>query len=303
MSKTVLITGGTGLIGRKLTQLLLNEGYQVRYLSRRKDAYNQVEVFQWGIAKQYIDPQAFENLDYIVHLAGAGIADKRWTTNRKREILESRTLSSELLAQYLAEKRPNLKAFISASGISIYGHNTGNTILEEDASPNERDFLGKVSVAWEKSVDQVAALNIRTVKLRTGIVLSEEGGALPKLIQPIKWGAGAALGSGEQYMSWIHMEDLCRMYLFALENEQITGAYNAVGPRPVRNSEMTSVAAKVLNRPLLLPNVPGIALNIMLGEVSDLVLGGNRVSSKKIEAAGFHFKYQDLQKTLENLLL
>lgn len=303
MSKIVLITGGTGLIGQRLTQMLLAEGYQVRYLSRSKKSYSQVEVFQWDVSKDQIEAKALQGVDYIIHLAGAGVADKRWTADRKTEILESRTKSAALIAKALKQQNTLPQAFVSAAGISIYGHDTGNTLLSEDSPQNEQDFLGRVAVAWEKAANQIADLGIRTTKMRIGIVLSAKGGALPKLTQPIRWGAGAALGSGSQYMSWIHIDDLCRMFMFAMEHTTMEGAYNAVGPQPVTNTYMTQIAAKVLNRPLMLPNVPSFALNLMFGEISDLVLGGNKVSSQKIEKAGFQFQYTDLKQALENLLV
>ena len=299
--KRILITGGTGLVGKRLTQLLLKKGYQISYLSRSKQNIDQVKVYQWNIKENQLDEEALQNADYIIHLAGAGVADKSWTRERKKVILESRTESTNLLFNYL--KKLNLKpqAFISASAIGYYGLNTEEILLSEDCPPG-KDFLADVTFKWEKSVEQIATLGIRTTKLRIGIVLSNQGGALSKIIQPIHFGAGAALGSGQQYMSWIHINDLCRMFIYALENDTISGIYNAVAAKPVTNAEFTNLAAKILHRPLLLPNVPAFALKVMLGEMAGIVLGGNKVSNQKILDAGFTLNYELLQDALEDLL-
>lgn len=256
---------------------------------------------QWDIEKGFIEEAAIQNNDYIIHLAGAGVAEQTWTEKRKQEILNSRTQSTELLAKYLKNTFHSIQHFISASAIGIYGLDTGDTLLTED-SPIGNDFLAEVTKAWENSIDLIADLGIRTVKLRIGIVLSSEGGALAKIAQPIHWGLGAALGSGKQYMSWIHIDDLCRMIMYLLENEQFNGIYNAVAKHPATNAEFTTKVAKVLKKPLLLPNVPNFALKLMLGEMANIVIGGNKVSAKKIEATGFQFQFDDLTTALQDLL-
>lgn len=300
MAKKILITGGTGLVGKVLTQSLLEKGYQVAYLSRAKKQIANVEVYEWDIVNQKIDEEAFKDLEGVIHLAGAGVADKSWTSARKKEILESRTESTKLLHQYLSQLESKPKAFISASAIGIYG-DSGEVLMTED-SPQASDFLADVTKKWEKEIDSIANLGIRTVKLRIGVVLSPDGGALAKLVQPIRMGAGAALGSGKQYMSWIHIQDLANMFLWALENDKAQDAYNAVAPSPVSNSEMTQQIAKVLKKPLILPNVPSFAMKLMLGEMASIVLAGSKVSSQKIETAGFEFQFADLQETLKSLL-
>jgi hypothetical protein len=302
MQKRVLITGGTGLVGQRLSNILVKLGYQVSFLSREKSQIPHIQVYQWNIREGYIEESAIQNTDYIIHLAGAGVADQAWTESRKKEILTSRTHSSELLAKYLKKYTHSVKAFVSASAIGIYGLDTGDTLVSEDSATESQDFLAEVTRQWEKSIDSVAELNIRTVKLRIGIVLSAEGGALAKIAQPIRWGAGAALGSGKQYMSWIHIEDLCQMFVYMLENEQLSGVYNAVGKQPVSNAEFTQAVAKTLHKPLFLPNVPNFALKLMLGEMANIVTGGNRVSSQKIEATGFKFQYNTLAEALQDLL-
>lgn len=301
MSKIVLVTGGTGLVGTRLTSLLLEKGYQVRYLSRNPGKVSEVESFSWDIDRQTIDEKALDGVDYIIHLAGAGVADKKWTTQRKKEILQSRTKSTEVLRSALANKDHQVKAFISASAVGYYGWDTGGVWKKEDSRFGD-DFLATVTKSWEAEVDQVEKLGIRVAMLRIGIVLSDKGGALKELTKPIKWGAGAALGKGDQYMSWIHLDDLCKMFIHALENDTIQGIYNAVAPNPVTNKELSKLSAKVLGKPFFLPNVPGFVLKLALGEMASMVLGGNRVSSEKIQNDGFTFTYPEVEPALNDLL-
>ncbi len=302
MNKTVLITGGTGSIGRRLTQLLQQEGYQVSLLSRSKKDIPTVHVYQWDVAKGHIDPQAIATADHIIHLAGEGIADSRWTDQRKDEIINSRTQSTELLAQALAKNPHNVKSFIGASAIGYYGGDTDDRPLTE-TSQGGSDFLAQAVRAWERSEEQVASLGIRTVKMRIGVVLMADGGALPKLVQPIRLGAGAPIGSGQQYISWIHLDDLCRLFIQALSTDSWKGVYNAVAPNPVTNETLTRAIAQVLHRPILLPNIPAFAIKLLYGEMGIVVTGGNYVLNKRIaDETRFAYEYADLTKALENLL-
>ena len=303
MSNHVLITGGTGLVGSRLTELLRAQDYAVSHLSRSPaPPSSSVPTYQWDIKQQSIDPQALADADYVIHLAGAGVADQRWTDERKQTILNSRTESTKLLRDAIAQAGPStIKAFVSASAIGIYGVDTGDVLLTEE-SPAADDFLADVVVQWEAAVDTVEELDVRTVKCRIGIVLSPDGGALPPIARTVRWGVGAPLGSGEQYLSWIHIDDLCRLFIHALENEDMTGTYNAVGPQPVTNEALTRAVAQVMHRPLWMPNVPGFALRLALGELASAVLGGNRVSSQKIEDAGFHYKFDKVDVALADLL-
>jgi uncharacterized protein (TIGR01777 family) len=301
MKGKVLISGGTGLVGKALQKHLQAEGYEVALLSRQRGLGAATKHYVWDIQQQYIEPAALADTDYIIHLAGAGIADQRWTEARKKEILESRTLSSRLLFQTLQKTGHSLKAFVSASAIGFYGADTGEQKLSEE-SPRGQDFLADVTAAWEQEVQPIANLGIRTAMLRIGVVLAKDGGALPKLVQPIRLGAGAALGSGQQWMSWIHIQDLCRMFSFALENTQIQGPYNAVAPTPLRNEALTKLAAKVLKKPLFLPAVPAFALKLAFGEMATVVLGGNHVSAAKMAQAGFTWRYAEGEEALRDLL-
>ncbi len=297
----ILITGGTGMIGHRLTELLLAKGHKVSYLSRKKEKLPNVEVFQWDIQKGYIEEGALEKADYVVHLAGAGIADKRWTDERKKEIIDSRIQPIELINKYLQEKNIQLKGFISASAIGIYGGNTGDLKLDE-SSVLGNDFLAECTKLWEINAKKVTNA-ARIVSIRIGIVLSEKGGALPKLIQPIRLGFGAALGNGKQFMSWIHVDDLCGVFVKAIEDEKMQGAFNAVAPNPVTNQEMTSVAAEVLKKPLWLPNVPSFALKLVFGEMGIVVTGGNFVMNKRLsKETNFQYKFTTIKDALSDLL-
>lgn len=301
MTQTVLITGGTGMIGKRLTQLLLEKGYKVAYLSRKQESIPNVTVYRWDIDKNWIDDKALANADYIIHLAGAGIADTRWTDKRRREIINSRTKTIELIARELQGRPYKVKAFVSASAIGFYGSDTGNTQLTEQ-TPSGSDFLAHVTRHWENSAELIDNIGIRTTKLRIGVVLSNEGGALPKISMPIRWGIGAPIGNGNQWMSWIHLDDLCRLFIAALENNKWHGVYNAVAPTPVTNTELTRQIANVLKRPLWLPAIPAFALRLVYGEMANVVLGGNYVVNHRIRTeTDFTYEFENLQSALQDL--
>lgn len=300
MHKNILITGASGLVGSRLTALLKQKSYQVSHLSRSKSE-SPIPTFTWDVSKQKIESGAMDQANAIIHLAGAGIADKRWTAERKKEILDSRVKSTELLYETLKKDKHQVKTFVSASAIGIYGFAGSETVFDEDSEP-AGDFLADVVKQWEAAVDKIETLGIRVVKIRIGILLSEQGGALKEMMQPIKWGVGSPLGSGKQFLSWIHIDDVCQIFMKAIEDEQMNGAYNAVGPHPATNKELTSAIAKVLQKPLWLPNVPSFVLKIILGEMADLVLKGSQVSSDKIQEGGYEFLFPELSQALENLL-
>jgi uncharacterized protein len=301
MAQTVLITGGTGMIGKRLTQLLLEKGYQVAYLSRRQETIPNVTVYRWDVDKQFIDERALIHADYIIHLAGAGIADAPWTSKRKQEIVSSRTKTIELIARELQGRPYKVKAFVSASAIGFYGADTADKKLTEQTSSGS-DFLANVTRHWENAADLIDNVGIRTTKLRVGIVLSNSGGAFPKIALPIKWGVGAPLASGQQWVSWIHLDDLCRMFIEALENEKWRGIYNAVAPNPVTNATFTRQIADVLHRPLWLPNIPAFTLKLLYGEMAKVVLGGNYVINQRIRTeTNFIYQFEDIENALKNL--
>lgn len=299
-ASTILITGGTGLVGQALRQKLIAKGYAIKLLSTSKNKCNGIDVFYWNLENEQLDERALENIDYIIHLAGANISDKRWTAQQKKVIIDSRTISTNLLLNELKKRNKTLKAFISSSATGYYGAITSEHIFLE-TDQNEQDFLGKVCNQWEAGVEEISALGIRTVKLRTGVVLSNKGGALKKLIAPARWGLSAAMGSGKQYLPWIHIDDLCNMYIHCLENNHIQGVYNAVAPQHITNKDFTKELAVSLNKPYFLPNIPYFLLKTVLGEMSLIILEGSRISCEKIIATGFQFKYKAITEALHSL--
>ncbi|WP_369411762.1 TIGR01777 family oxidoreductase [Chryseolinea lacunae] len=302
--QNILITGASGMIGQHLTATLLARGHRVTHLGRSKpegEKRSGVQSFTWNIEKRYIEPGAFLGVDTIIHLAGAGIADKPWTKERKREILESRTQSTQLLHDELKRGGHKVKTFLSASAIGFYGFEDATTVFTE-VSPAGTDFLAQVTQRWEREVDTLSALGLRVVKIRIGIVLSTDGGVLNELMKPIKFYVGAPLGSGDQYTSWIHIDDLCGIFAYAAEHDTLQGPYNAVAPNPVTNKVLTKATARMMHRPIIIPKVPAFALRLLLGEMADLVLTGNKVSNTKILNEGFVFSYQTVEAALQNLL-
>ncbi|GAA3921465.1 TIGR01777 family protein [Chitinophaga oryziterrae] len=300
---TVLITGGTGLVGRALSQLLTEVGYRVIILSRQKATASDNELIsyaQWDVSRQTIDIEALQQADYIVHLAGANVGDKRWTTSRKKEIVNSRVQSSGLLYDSL-EKHPNkVKKIISASATGYYGEDQGHAFVETD--PPAIDFLGTTCVAWEESVLKMKQLGKKVVILRTGITLSKEGGALKEFYKPLRFGFATILGNGEQYISWIHIHDLVRLYLSAIVNHELHGIFNAVAPNPVQHKELVMTMAQVAKgKSFISLHVPSFALKIGLGEMSVEVLKSCNVSSAKIQQTGFVFSYPTIKSAMENI--
>jgi uncharacterized protein len=301
-NKNVLITGGSGLIGYRLTELLIEKGYVVSHLSRKEDLKSGIKKYRWDSNTKFFDEKALKNTDYIIHLAGAGIADERWTEERKKEILDSRINSTALLFDNLKKVDNKVKVVVSASAIGYYGFAENGIIFDENDKPGT-DFLANVTELWEKAVDKIAELNIRIVKVRIGVVLSEKGGALPQMALPVKLFAGSPLGSGEQMISWIDLDDLCNLFIFAIENDKMKGAYNAVAPNPVSNKAFTQAIAKALNRPVWPIKVPKFLLKMALGEMEVVVSGGSEIKNKRIaEETNFVYEFPNLEKSLKKHL-
>ncbi|MEJ7767292.1 MAG: TIGR01777 family oxidoreductase [Chitinophagaceae bacterium] len=316
---TIVITGGTGLIGNALSKMLISNGYDVIVLTRDKNAGNAqvvnpaisheslpgVKFAAWDIKSQAIDAEAIKQADFIIHLAGAGVADKRWTAKRKSEIVDSRIQSSALLVKGLKENHHHVKAVLSASAIGWYGADrsipSNKPFVETDLP--DSGFLGETCKLWEESIEPVALSGIRLVKFRTGIVLSKEGGAFPEFKKPVRFGVAGILGNGKQVISWIHIDDLCRMYLYAIENELVSGAFNAVAPKPVSNKELTIRLAQCYKKNFYVPmHVPSFVLQIMLGEMKEEVLKSATVCCDKIRKAGFNFIFPSIENALNDLL-
>lgn len=299
---TICITGGTGMVGTAFTNYLLSKGHSVIILSRKEQQSTQkgLRYARWDVAAGTYDASAFEQTDFVVHLAGAGVAEKRWTAARKNEILRSRTESSALLVCALQETNHNVQAVISASAIGWYGPDRGIVFTEE--APPATDFLGETCRLWEAGIEPVMQLGIRLVKLRIGIVLSNKGGAFTEFMKPLKFGIAAILGSGDQMISWIHIADLCRMFEFAMEHAEMKGVYNATAPQPVSNKELTIQLATTLRNRFYIPvPVPAFILRLMLGEMSIEILKSCTTSAEKISAAGFRFGYPTIQAALNEL--
>lgn len=297
---TILIAGGTGLIGRHLSKMLTDQGHKVQLLSRRANTNLPYKTFVWDVSKGEIDEAALASANFVINFAGAGIADKRWTRQRKKLIIESRVKGNELLAALLP-KYPNVKAYISASAIGYYG-DRGTELLIESAKPGDAGFLAESVIAWENSINQVAAIGLRTVSIRIGIALSTKGGALEKLLIPFNFWLGVYFGNGKQIYSWIHIEDLCRIFIKAIEDKGLEGPYNGVAPNPVTNKEFTEITGKALGKSALLIPSPSFAIRLGMGEMADVVLTGSNVSSKKIEATGFKFEHPSLKTALKDIL-
>ncbi len=299
---TILITGGTGLIGRHLCPKLQEKGHEVLLLSHTKNPDTKFPAYFWDWQAEVFPDEVIEKTDYIIHLAGANIAGKRWTKKRKQLIVDSRVKTTQLLFEKVKAQNKKLKAFISASATGYYGAVTSGKIFQETDTP-ANDFLGQTAAQWEQAADKFShELKTRTVKLRTGVVLAKQGGALPKMLFPVKLGIGSAIGNGSQYMPWIHIDDLCNIYLKAIEDVEMQGAYNAVAPQHQTNKEFTRTAAGVLKKPFWFPAVPAFMMKMIFGELSDLLLKGSRVSSEKIQKAGYKFLFPDLKAALNNLL-
>lgn len=305
MRQTVLITGGTGLVGKALTNLLVEKGYKVIILTRNaknKEQRDNVSYANWSVEKQEVDIAALQEADHIIHLAGAPVVEKKWTAAYRKEIQDSRTESSRLIIEALKNNDNKVKTVASASAIGWYGPDDDNTLPFTEEAPADESFLGQTCKLWEESIEPVTTLGKRLVRFRIGIVLSNGGGALAEFKKPLRFGAAAILGSGKQMVSWIHIDDLCRMFMAAVENEDLSGSYNAVAPNPVSNKLLTLTLARAMKRKFFIPmHVPAFVLRIMMGQRSIEVLKSANVSCKKILDTGFEFTFKTIEAALENL--
>ncbi|WP_370478361.1 TIGR01777 family oxidoreductase [Tamlana flava] len=298
----VLITGATGLIGKEIVKLCHENEIKVNYLTTSKPKIENTENYQgfyWNPDKKEIDTACFKGVDAIIHLVGASVS-KRWTPAYKKEILNSRTESTQLLIDNLKGETHQIKQVVSASAIGIYPDSLTN-YYDQSFNQTSDSFLGQVVKVWEAVVDGFAEVGVSVAKIRIGLVLSNKGGALVELVKPIKYGLGAAFGSGKQWQSWIHITDLSNIFLYVLQH-QLTGVYNGVAPNPVSNTELTKTVAGVLKKPLVLPNIPKLFMKLILGEMHILLFESQRVSSKKIQDKGFDFKFNYLEPALRDLL-
>ena len=299
MNQQILVTGATGMVGRQLVATLQQMGYGISILSRRKTTLANVKVFLWDIYKQQIDTACMEGIDTIIHLAGEPIADKKWTKERKQQIIDSRVLSTQLLYKAIRERGASVKNFISASAVGYYG-NRGDEILTETSAPGQ-GFMAHCCKAWEDAVDEGDSLQLRIAKFRIGFILARKDGALASLDKPIRFFVGAALGSGQQWIPWVHIDDIVEMFVKAIGDQNYQGAYNACAPYPVTNTTLTKAVAKVLNRPVWPIKVPEVVLEMILGKMSDVVTLSTNTSAQKLLDAGFIFKYTHLENALNDI--
>ena len=296
---TVLIAGGTGLIGSRLSALLREKKYEVLHLSRRVKLDALYKTYQWDVEAQEMEEEAVEKADYIINLAGAGIVGGRWTARRKRLIIESRTKSAQLLQATMKRLGKKPKAYVSASAIGFYG-DSGEQSVDETSAPGT-GFLSESCIEWEASLKPLLESDIRTVLVRIGIVLSTKGGALEKMLIPFHFFAGVYFGNGQQWYSWIHIDDICGIFMAALENDQMRGIYNGVAPNPARNKELTVQTGRVWNRFALYLPGPAFALRLAMGEMADTILTSSKISADKVTNAGFQFRFPELPEALSDL--
>jgi uncharacterized protein (TIGR01777 family) len=304
----VLISGGTGLIGKKLTSYLIDRNYEVIILSRHKNESSsnpKISYSFWDIKNEIIDADVIRKADHIIHLAGAGVMDKKWTKEYKKVIVDSRVKSAGLLIKALNENPNRVKSFVSASAIGWYGADDDPLIRKEgfiESDLPDKSFLGETCLLWESGVEPVMEMKIRLVKLRTGIVLSNEGGAYKEFKTPLKFGFATILGRGSQIISWIHIDDVCRMYVEAMENRELNGVYNAVAPLPVSNKKLVLLIAEKLKNKFFIPvHVPIFLLKLLMGKRSVEILKSATVSDKKIKSMGFTFLYPTIESAVDEL--
>ncbi|KAB2917674.1 MAG: TIGR01777 family protein [Bacteroidetes bacterium] len=297
--KHILITGGSGLVGSALTSFLTQKGYTVSHLGRRENLNGPVKTYRWDYKTDEIDVRAFDGVDVVINLAGASVAGGRWTSAYKKEIYDSRVLSTRLLYETIKNNKLAVKKVISASATGYYGDSLS---LVDESTPPSKDFLSQVCADWENEAQKIESLGTSLTILRIGIVLSPNGGFVPEMAKPIKMGFGTVLGNGKQQISWIHIDDLCGIVLKAITEEGFTGPYNCVTPNPTTNAQATKLFAKLLGKPLWLPNAPAFALKIILGGMSYELLVNHNVSAKKVADAGYKFIYTDFETALKAAL-
>lgn len=300
--ETILITGGTGFIGSHLCSILTEKGYRIAVLSRKSIPDAKYPVYYWNVQKGIIEQEAFNDVDCIIHLAGANIGEKRWSKNRKEEILNSRIQTAQLIFKHIENIKNKPGLFISASATGYYGAITSKKIFHEN-DPPAGDFLGVTCWQWEQAADQFEKAGMRTVKIRTGVVLAKYTGALKRMLAPMKFGLSTIPGNGKQILPWIHVDDLCNMYIKAIEDPEMKGAYNAVAPDMKTYNEFMQTVSRMHRKMSISLHVPAVLIKTLFGEMASILLKGSRISSDKVVKAGYNFVFPDLEKALENILV
>lgn len=297
---TVLITGGTGLVGQRLANLLHSQGFDVVILSRKKTTNSKFRFITWDEIKNFKPLKELGNLKYIIHLSGANVSEKRWIKDRKKLLYDSRIGKTNLLFDYSRRLNIKLHAFISASAIGYYGSLTSEKVFAESDNPGN-DFLAELCVKWEQSADRFSDLGSKVVKIRTGVVLSRNGGFLEKITNTFRYRFAAILGNGNQYIPWIHIDDLCGIYLKALQDDNINGAFNASAPSHTTNKQLTEMLVVSAGKKIITLKTPSFVIKMAFGEMSSMLLNGSRVSSDKIIKSGYEFKYTDLKSAVNKI--
>lgn len=298
---SVMITGGSGVVGSYLTSMLLEKGYSVSHLSRRANLFGKVRVYRWNPEEIVLEPQALENIDYIIHLAGANIGEKRWSNQRRKEISSSRVGSANLLHSTVKKYNIQIKAFISASATGYYGTATTDCVFNEENNGAD-DFTGNVCRQWEEAADKFEESGIRTVKIRSALVLEKDSAILNNLLPLVRYGIFPVMGNGRQYLPWIHITDICRIYLMSVEDARMRGPYNAAAPEHISFREFVEFLALLSGKKGFFLPVPQFLLKARFGKMSDIILKGSRISSEKIISAGFEFSYPRIEDALKNIL-
>jgi len=298
--KKILISGGTGLVGSRLSNLLAHKGYQVSHLSRTEDLQATYPAYGWDLQNQTMNPDALEEVDAIINLAGAGIADKRWTTERKRIIEESRTLSAPLIKKYLEQLNHRPRVFVACSAVGFYGDRGAEELTESSAMGT--GFMSKICQKWEQSSDCIAELGIRRPVIRVGVVLSTKGGAMQELMKSYRFRVGSYFGNGQMYMSWVHLDDICRLFIAAVEDQNMTATYNGCAPQPATSKELAYAMSDALGRSSLIVPVPTFALKLLLGEMSAVVLNSTKAIPKALENTAFSFEHTDLTASIKDII-
>ena len=297
--KKILIAGGTGFVGKQLIDFLVGKGYSIHVLTRKPSANSTENIcfFRWDVERQYIDKKAFEGVEILINLTGANIGEKRWTNDRKKEIIDSRIKSINFLYQYISENKFNINTFISSSAIGFYGAvKTDKTFAETSESGN--DFLASVCQQWENAALKFNDLGVRTVILRKGVILGKEGGMAQKLTPLAKLGINVSLGSGKQYLPWIDIRDLLRLYEFILSKAQLNGIYNTVATEQITMNNFSKALLKSFGKKSFLPNVPAFVIRLLFGEMAVMLLEGSKVSNDKLKSTGFSFEFDTIEKSL-----
>ncbi len=297
--KKILIAGGTGFVGKQLIPFLVEKGYSIHVLTRKPSANSTENIcfFRWDIERQYIDKKAFEGVEILINLTGANIGEKRWTEQRKKEIIDSRINSIDVLYQYISENKFNINTFISSSAVGFYGAvTTDKTFVETSESGN--DFLASVCQKWEDAALKFNDLGIRTIILRKGVILGKEGGMVKKLSPLAKLGINVSLGSGKQYLPWIDIRDLVRLYDFILSNTQLEGIFNAVATEQITMSDLSKALLQAFGKKSFLPNAPAFVIRLLFGEMAVMLLEGSKVSNEKLKTTGFIFEFDTIEKSL-----